>query len=106
MFQGAGVFMSPIAIVIAILAGVHSIRHAEDPLLTHWTMGMFAAGAIGNLIDRVAFGKVTDMFWFRAINFPVFNVADALISVATALLILSSFQSEKRQNSRDAAPLP
>jgi signal peptidase II len=50
-------------------------------------MGLLAAGALGNLFDRVAFGKVTDMFYFRAINFPVFNVADACITIAAGLLI-------------------
>lgn len=93
MFQGAGVFMSPVALIIAGMAAVHSHRHASEPKLLHWTMGLFAAGAIGNLIDRLAFGKVTDMFWFRLINFPVFNVADSLITVGTFLLILTAFLS-------------
>jgi signal peptidase II len=51
---------------------------------------MIGAGAIGNLIDRLAFGQVTDMFWFRAIDFPVFNVADACITVGVILLFIAS----------------
>ena len=40
------------------------------------TLTMIVAGGIGNIIDRIAFGKVTDMLSFDLINFPVFNVAD------------------------------
>lgn len=40
------------------------------------TLAMILAGGIGNIIDRIAFGKVTDMLSFDLINFPVFNVAD------------------------------
>jgi signal peptidase II len=40
------------------------------------TLAMIVSGGIGNIIDRIAFGKVTDMISFDLINFPVFNVAD------------------------------
>jgi len=39
-------------------------------------LAMIIAGGIGNIIDRIVFGKVTDMLSFDLINFPVFNVAD------------------------------
>ncbi|MBE5886612.1 MAG: signal peptidase II [Lachnospiraceae bacterium] len=54
---------------------------------------MLAGGAIGNLLDRMFRGEfcqghVVDMFYFKAINFPVFNVADSFISVAFVLLVV------------------
>jgi signal peptidase II len=52
-------------------------------------MALLCAGAIGNLIDRLALGRVTDMFWLRFIDFPVFNVADVCITIAGVLLGLS-----------------
>ncbi len=39
------------------------------------------AGALGNFIDRVRLGFVVDMFDFRLINFPVFNIADICVTV-------------------------
>lgn len=53
------------------------------------------AGIIGNLIDRVFRGYVIDMFDFhwRAYHFPCFNLADAFISAAAALLVWMSFFS-------------
>ena len=46
------------------------------------------AGAIGNLIDRIGFGYVTDFLYFKLIDFPVFNVADCYITVAMFLFII------------------
>jgi signal peptidase II len=88
MLQGAGVFLAPIAIAIAVAAWMYSHRNNGDGATSHTAMALLASGALGNLYDRVALGKVTDIFWFRAINFPVFNVADTCITVAAGLLIL------------------
>lgn len=51
-------------------------------------LAMITAGAIGNLIDRAALGYVTDMFRTLFIDFAVFNVADACLTVGCVLLIL------------------
>ena len=40
------------------------------------------SGAIGNLIDRVRLNYVIDFFYFRLIDFPIFNVADIYVTVA------------------------
>lgn len=97
LFQGAGHVFTPVALAIAIGTGWYCWKHPKEGYWGHATMGMLAAGAVGNLIDRVWMGKVTDMFWFRPINFPVFNIADALITVSAAvLLIRSSFEPSSR----------
>lgn len=44
------------------------------------------AGAVGNLMDRVVRGFVVDFFYVKAINFPVFNVADIYVTVSMAVL--------------------
>ncbi|MFZ4506781.1 MAG: signal peptidase II [Fimbriimonas sp.] len=89
MAQGMGVWLAPVAVGIAIVAGVYSARNPQERALIHVCMGLLASGAIGNLIDRVWLGQVTDMFWFRLIDFPVFNVADSCITIATILLSLT-----------------
>ena len=66
------------------------------------TVGVFiAAGAIGNLIDRVVLGYVVDFFYFELIDFPIFNVADIYVTCATiilALLILFYYTSLSLKN--------
>ena len=59
------------------------------------TPAMLYAGIAGNLIDRICRGFVVDMFDFHwgAHHFPCFNVADALITAAAALMILHEARS-------------
>ena len=44
-------------------------------------------GAIGNMIDRIRFGYVTDFIYFKIINFPLFNFADICVTVSVFLLV-------------------
>jgi signal peptidase II len=55
-------------------------------------LALVLGGAIGNLIDRIMLGYVTDFIqvWFGSWAFPSFNVADASISVGAALLIIDA----------------
>lgn len=46
------------------------------------------AGAIGNLIDRIAYGYVVDFLYFELIDFPVFNVADCYVTCSAFFLVL------------------
>ena len=50
-------------------------------------LGLVSGGAMGNLIDRLRFGYVIDFLDFRV--WPVFNIADACISVGTALFFIA-----------------
>lgn len=116
MLQGAGVLMAPIAIAIAGCAAYYSIRHPRETSLAHSAMALLAAGALGNLIDRVLFGRVTDMFWLRLGNitehwpikshdFPVFNVADACITVA-AFALMTGWYRDASKGQRVAVAMP
>ncbi len=49
------------------------------------------AGAIGNLIDRIWLQYVVDMFYFKLIDFPVFNVADCYVVVGAFLFCFAAF---------------
>ncbi|CAN5378496.1 signal peptidase II [soil metagenome] len=103
MMQGSGVFMTPVAVAIAVGAGWYSYTHLQENDWAHTAMGLLAAGAIGNLYDRLIHGRVTDMFWFRLIDFPVFNIADACITVATVLLMAVWWKDATRQKASGVA---
>lgn len=47
----------------------------------------FSAGAIGNFIDRVTLNYVVDFFYFKLIDFPIFNVADIYVTCSAFLLL-------------------
>lgn len=48
----------------------------------------FIAGAIGNFIDRVVNQYVIDFFYFKLINFPIFNVADIYVTISAFFMII------------------
>ena len=47
------------------------------------------SGAIGNFIDRLKLGYVVDFFYFKLLDFPVFNVADIYVTVGTFILVFA-----------------
>ncbi len=65
-------------------------------------LAMVLGGAIGNLIDRIVLGHVTDFIqvWFGGWAFPSFNVADAGISVGAALLIIDALFISGRESQK------
>lgn len=59
--------------------------------------GAMAAGAIGNMMDRIRFDFVVDFIYFSLIDFPIFNVADIYITVSIfilAFLVLFIYKEE------------
>ena len=84
---------------IAIVAAVWIVRllrqHAKETLFC-LALTLVLGGAVGNLIDRVAYGYVVDFldFYWGSYHFPAFNVADSAISVGAVLLILDSFKKK------------
>ncbi len=72
--------------VVAVILAVLLARR----ILPHWfgqlALGLLLGGAVGNFIDRLLLGYVTDMFATAFVNFPVFNVADIAVVVGGVLL--------------------
>lgn len=85
-----------ILMTIVVLACV-LVAMARLPEKTYYLplficMTFVAAGAVGNLIDRVLHHYVTDFIYFSLIDFPVFNVADIYVTCAAfALVVLMVF---------------
>jgi signal peptidase II len=93
LFQGnSPVFVVLAACVVgALILYVSQLpRHAVAVRLA---VGMQIGGAVGNVIDRVRLGHVTDFFDFHV--FPVFNVADSAIVVGVFILALTLWQEEQ-----------
>jgi len=81
------IFVATSVLVLVVIALYwRRSRPTAAPLVV--ALGLIAGGSIGNLIDRALLGRVTDMFEFAFIDFPVFNVADSAIIVGVGILIL------------------
>lgn len=59
--------------------------------LARWSLVLVAAGGLGNMIDRVIYGYVQDMFKVELFNFAIFNVADVFITVFAIVFALAMF---------------
>ena len=55
------------------------------------------AGGFGNLLDRILYGYVVDMFDFVFMNFAVFNVADIFITIGAPVLFIAYVLDERRK---------
>jgi signal peptidase II len=69
-------------------------------------LSLVIGGAVGNLVDRILNGGVTDFidFYYGTYHWHTFNVADSAITVGIGLLILGSFFGEKAEESSDPVP--
>ena len=90
MLQNQKILFVTIAAVILILIGYVLIKLPRN---RHYAMleillVLIASGAVGNMIDRVQFNYVVDFFYFKLIDFPIFNVADIYVSVSCVLLAI------------------
>jgi signal peptidase II len=88
------------AVSAVIAVWIWRIRK-EGQLILSIGLAFVLGGAVGNLIDRVRLGHVTDFIqvWFGSWAFPSFNVADAGISVGAALLVIDALFFSGRQTS-------
>lgn len=100
MMQNQQIFFVVVGI---LLLGITAFVYLRMPCNRRFTLMriclvMVAAGAIGNMIDRVVYGYVVDFLYFELIDFPIFNVADIYVTVAAfglVLLIMFYYKEEE-----------
>lgn len=102
MFQnGNTIFAGLAVVVILVIIYYYPLVERSD-----WTlriaMGMQLAGAAGNLIDRLTYGRVTD--FISVGTFPVWNVADASITVGVGVLLLGVYLKEHAEKRKQIHP--
>ncbi len=73
-------------------------RHGEQRMFA-WGLTLIMGGALGNVIDRLAYGHVVDflLFHWNTWYFPAFNLADSAITLGAILLILDEVRRALRE---------
>ena len=89
--QGARIYFIIATGVFVILVIIALATNFIRGKLSRWCLVMVAAGGLGNMIDRIIYGYVQDMFKVELFNFAIFNVADVFITVFAILFALSMF---------------
>ena len=95
-----------ISAVASVVLVVLLIRRVFSSTAANVLLSVVLSGAVGNLIDRLFLGYVTDMFKTTFMNFDVFNVADiCLVCGIIALCVYVAFfeSREKKEDGHDAA---
>lgn len=92
-------FFTALAVLVSIVILVWLKRLDGQEKWTAAGLSLVLGGAIGNVIDRIAFGYVTDFLdvFYQGWHWPTFNVADAAISVGAAILVVHSLFFAKAQ---------
>lgn len=74
----------------------YSVRSPARNRLLQIALGLILGGALGNLLDRLAYGYVIDFleFYLGSYHWPSFNIADSAISTGVALLALEIIRNE------------
>jgi signal peptidase II len=91
MFAGQSFPFYIFSIVASLAVLWMWFRHPELSRVRQWSLALILGGAIGNLIDRMRFGEVTDfiLLAWRGHEFPVFNVADMCVTSGVILFALA-----------------
>jgi signal peptidase II len=95
IFSGHVAAFAVLAVVILAACVAYLIRGHVRGWLVSVSLAMVCAGGLGNLIDRVALGYVTDMIRALFIDFPVFNVADCSICIGVVLFFIAIIRGTK-----------
>ena len=90
-----------LAVVMSSIIGLWLARLKQHETLMAVALALVLGGAIGNLIDRVAYGYVIDFLdvYYQDWHWPAFNIADSAICIGVALMLLESFGVGRKENS-------
>lgn len=100
IFQNGNLVFTILAFIVIGAIVYYFPRVEDESWLLKFAMGLQLGGAVGNLIDRLLMQKVTDFISIGA--FPVFNIADASISVGVAVLLFDVWLKERAEKLKAA----
>ncbi|QDP02046.1 signal peptidase II [Thalassotalea sp. PS06] len=97
-------FFSAIAVGVSTLLVIWMAKAKPEERLICISYALIISGALGNLIDRLAFGYVIDFLDFHLAghSWPAFNIADSAIFVGAALMIYEAFTNDEEAEKKSA----
>lgn len=94
-FQDGGWFFAVLAVIVSLLIIGYFPSTSKKDWWLRLALVLQLGGAVGNLIDRLRFGPVTDFISLG--SFAIFNVADSCITVGVIILIAGVWLTERKQ---------
>jgi signal peptidase II len=82
----------------AALFIIYLLKRNSGQLMFCWALSLILGGALGNVIDRLAYGHVIDFLDFHVNNWhwPAFNLADSAICIGAALFAIDELRRVNR----------
>jgi signal peptidase II len=101
--QDFSLVFTALAFVVSIVIISYFPRVPRDEGILRLALSMQLGGAVGNLIDRLTIGYVTDFISLMAAwNMPVFNIADLSITTGVIILVIAVWKKERQQDQQNA----
>jgi signal peptidase II len=94
-------FLAGMAVLAAVVIAAYASRVPAGRSMLQTALAVTMGGILGNFVDRLAFGYVTDFVEFHikgSFHWPTFNVADTAISVGIGLLLLDTIKNPDPSN--------
>lgn len=89
LFEGGATLFVGVAVLAVIVIIAYLVRAKQLHLPVVFALSLISAGALGNAYDRLMIGAVPDFIHTLFMEFPVFNVADCLLTVGEIVLIIT-----------------
>jgi len=96
MFAGEGLLVGLFVIGLIVVGLFYAKQINWSGIEPNLIGGFLCGGALGNLLDRIRYGSVVDFFdvHIYAHRWPVFNVADSLICIAVAWIVIRQVRAK------------
>lgn len=96
MFPQLSLVFTFVALGVSLVIVFYHRSLPPGQWLVRLSLGLQLGGALGNLVDRLRYGAVVDLFYVR--YWPVFNVADSAIVLGVGLLMFHLLRSEQQEH--------
>jgi signal peptidase II len=92
--QFRSLFLISVTVIAIVLILYFISKNTSKEVFLTFSLSLILGGAVGNLIDRIRFGAVTDFldFYISSYHWPAFNVADSAISLGALVLVVEVFR--------------
>ena len=97
LLQNARIIFIVLTVVVLVWGWKYYQTYFTVSKWFYWGGILFFAGTLGNFLDRLFYGRVTDFIAvnFGSYQFPIFNVADSFLTISIALILIAVYVHEK-----------
>lgn len=100
ILQGQMWLFYVITVIVVLGVTYYLHKYGRHQVFLGIALALILGGAIGNFIDRALNGSVVDFLYFRIINYPIFNIADASLVVGVILILIHTLLDGRKEKHR------